>query len=61
MSSLIALIKSWISKIVAFFKRGNTDPGTDRPDPDEMVCYYGCPNSNKARSLQLERKPYKRG
>ena len=36
-----------------------TDPGPvfpDHPDPNEYVCYYGCPNSKRAQKLQLNRK-----
>ena len=40
----------------------SADPGPafpDRPDPNEYVCYYGCPNSKRAQRLQLSRKPIK--
>ncbi len=26
---------------------------------DNIVCYYGCPNSNKAKKLQTSRKLYR--
>lgn len=40
------------------------DPDDGQPiepgvDPGEYVCYYGCPNSNKAQKLQLGRNLYK--
>ena len=67
MSSLFALIKSFFKRIIAFFKRSDTTDEPVRPDepyrpdepvdPKDIVCYYGCPNSKKARRLQLERKP----
>ncbi len=56
MSSFFAMIASWFKRIVAFFKR---EPVTEIPDPDgpgEVICYYGCPNSNKAKKLQLGKK-----
>ena len=61
MRSFIALIKSWFQKIIQFFKgKGEiVDPDTPVIDPGEVVCYYGCPNSNKAKKLQLGRKIYR--
>jgi|GEM_PF-2332507 len=39
------------------------DPGSffDGPidGPGDVVCYYGCPNSNKAKKLQLNKNLYK--
>ena len=62
MRSIIALIRSWIQKIIQFFSGKNIvdEPdNTEVVDPGEVVCYYGCPNSNKARKLQLDRKIYR--
>ena len=63
MSSIFALIKSWFQKIIAFFSRKNVidDPGIEDPslDPGEVVCYYGCPNSKKAKKLQLNKNAYR--
>ena len=56
MSSFFAMLASWFKRIVAFFKR---EPVTEIQDPDgpgEVICYYGCPNSNKAKKLQLGKK-----
>lgn len=58
MRSFILLLRSWIARIVAFF-RGEDAPVERDPDND-IVCYYGCPNSDKARRLQLEKKLYSR-
>ena len=62
MRSIFALIKSWITKLIArIFKKD--DPAViDEPQtavPPEVVCYYGCPNSNKAKKLQLNKKIYR--
>ena len=67
MQSILALIKSFIEKILFFLRlRGVgpviVDPETDEPAEfpfTEVVDYYGCPNSNKARKLQLSRKHYR--
>lgn len=69
MSELFEKIKEFFSSLVAkikaiFTKEDDTDTDdTDivRPirDDDDIVCYYGCPNSNKVKKLQLEKKLYK--
>ncbi len=61
MRSIFALIKSWISKIIDFFRIRGVGPVIVEPDtdPGEVVCYYGCPNSKKAQKLQLEKRPCK--
>ncbi len=69
MRSIFTLILSWAKKIFYFIigKSDPTpdDPGKDEPDPTdiedpgEIVCYYGCPNSNKAKKLQLGRTTYR--
>ena len=59
MSSFFAMIASWFKRIVAFFRREPVSEITDpdvHPDPGEVICYYGCPNSNKAKKLQLNKK-----
>lgn len=63
MSSIIALLKSWLQKIIAIFSRKTVidGPSIDDPglDPGEVVCYYGCPNSKKAKKLQLNKTAYR--
>ena len=63
MSSILAFFKSLFNKIVAFFtrKKNSDKPENDGPvsDPGEIVCYYGCPNSNKAKKLQLNKNTYR--
>ena len=61
MRSIFALIKSWFEKIIAIFRLRGVGPVIpDEPaDPGEVVCYYGCPNSNKAKKLQLEKRACK--
>ena len=62
MSSVIALLKSWLQKIIAFFTRKTVveEPSVDDPfNPGEVVCYYGCPNSKKAKKLQLNKTAYR--
>jgi len=63
MQSIIALIKSLVNKILTFFRLRGVgpviidDPEDPSPvDPGEVVCYYGCPNSKKAKQLQLNKK-----
>ena len=55
MSSFLALIKSWWNRLIAFFTRKPEGPD----DPGEIVCYYGCPNSNRAKKLQLGKTTYR--
>ncbi|MBQ6065718.1 MAG: hypothetical protein IJK89_02765 [Clostridia bacterium] len=65
MRSIFAFIKSIFTKILDFFRiRGVgpviVDPDEPSPfDPGEVVCYYGCPNSKKAKKLQLNKKLYR--
>ena len=70
MRSVFALILSWLKKIVAAI---TGKPAVEEPDdgpaqfelsepvpgPGEVICYYGCPNSNKAKKLQLNKKIYR--
>jgi len=56
MSNIFAAIRSVFSKIVEWVKkilRREDFPG------NEIVDYYGCPNSNRTRKLQLESKLWK--
>ena len=61
MRSFFAMIASLFKKLIAFFSREET---VDTPDPDlpvnpapgEVICYYGCPNSSRAKKLQLNKK-----
>lgn len=61
MRSILALIKSWFNMIIDFFRIRGVGPVIVEPDtePGEVVCYYGCPNSNKAKKLQLEKRAVK--
>ena len=46
MAALLAFLKTWIQKIMdLFFRRRG----------EEVVDYYGCPNSKKAQKLQLKK------
>ena len=61
MRSLFVMVMNWIKRAVSFMFARKKDPETpdiDDPviDPGEVVCYYGCPNSNKAKKLQLNKK-----
>ena len=53
MQSIRAFFRSLFRKIRNFF----TGKGwTDDSGVGEIVDYYGCPNSHKAKALQLRRK-----
>ena len=60
MRSLFVIVMNWIKRIIsAISKKNKTDTLTPvRPEEEtgEIVCYYGCPNSNKAKKLQLNKK-----
>ena len=61
MRSLFVMIMNWIKRAISFVTSRKNNPETpdiDDPviDPGEVVCYYGCPNSNKAKKLQLNKK-----
>ena len=49
MKSILALLRSLFNRILAFFRRLS---GSD----DDIVVYYGCPNSKTAKKLQLDKK-----
>ena len=65
MQSFIAFFRTLLARVVAFFKslsgRGEieTPEPVDPIGPGDVVCYYGCPNSNKAKKLQLGRTTYR--
>ena len=72
MRSFFTLILSWAKKIFNYIigKLNPSEPDpedpiqlnpipTDIDDPSEIVCYYGCPNSNKAKKLQLGKTLYR--
>ncbi len=74
MRSIFALISTWIKKLInSIFKKPKTDdPVADETttiedypifetieERTDIVCYYGCPNSNKAKKLQLSKKIYR--
>ncbi len=46
MSSVLAFLKSLIQKLLSLLSKKKGE---------EVVDYYGCPNSNKARKLQLKK------
>ena len=58
--NLINWLKKLLDMVKSVFKK--EDPATelpdfpDRPDPTEIVCYYGCPNSKRTEKLQLEKR-----
>ena len=74
MQSFIAFFRSLFKRVIRFFKGlvssgeiDTTEPvngdSPDEPDlpggPGGFVCYYGCPNSKKAKALQLRKKALK--
>ena len=61
MSAILAMIKTWFNKLIALFSRKKNDEPIEEPEPGpgEVVCYYGCPNSKKAKKLQLSKKIYR--
>ncbi len=60
MRSIIAFFKSLISTLLAIFRTRTPGPVIiDEPPGNEVVCYYGCPNSKKAQKLQLNKTLYK--
>ena len=60
MQSILAFFRSLFRKLKNLFTgKGWTDDTTVADDDDgieEAVGYYGCPNSKKAKALQLEKK-----
>lgn len=58
MRSFFAGIASWFKRMVArIFHRDAEDNTEAKPvEPDEIICYYGCPNSKKAKALQLGKR-----
>ncbi|MCR5041056.1 MAG: hypothetical protein K6C36_03010 [Clostridia bacterium] len=63
MSGLFAWIKSLFMKLITFLRLRGVGPvvadfeEASVPEPPfDAVCYYGCPNSNKAKKLQLGKK-----
>ena len=74
MLSVFSLIRSWLKQLYTMIldklgvsvspaDPGLVDPGTDEPGiepsfPGEVICYYGCPNSQKAQKLPLQKKLY---
>ena len=58
MRSFFTALMSFFRRILAFFRRETAiiEPETLSP-PFDAVAYYGCPNSNRAKKLQLERTP----
>ncbi len=64
MRSFFTMILDWIKRTInKIFKKDVPEidsPEIGRPDdPGDIVCYYGCPNSNRAKKLQLGRELYK--
>jgi len=61
MANIIAAIKDFFAKVWAAIKGiFNKEEEPDSPDtpagPNDIVCYYGCPNSKETSRLQLEKK-----
>ena len=63
MSQLFEKLIELVQKMIAFIKNMfGGDTSVIEPDiieSGEVVCYYGCPNSRKARRLQLNKRLYK--
>ena len=64
MRSIFALLKMFFKKLYSFIigkKPSTDDPVITDPDDiiDDVVVYYGCPNSKKAQKLQLGKTLYK--
>ena len=65
MRSFFSMLWNWAKGLFnkIFHKTDPDDPEgpyIDRPrDPNDIVCYYGCPNSNKAKKLQLQKTLYR--
>ena len=66
MPSILALIKSFIEKILAFIRLRGVGPVVVDFEDDtiehpvtDAVPYYGCPNSKKADKLRLNKKIYR--
>ncbi len=59
MRSFFIALTSFFRRILAFFRRETAviEPETLSP-PFDAVAYYGCPNSDRAKKLQLESSPY---
>lgn len=56
MRSVIVMLLSVIKRLLSVFSRKSELVDTPEPiGPGEVVCYYGCPNSNKAKKLQLNK------
>ena len=65
MRSIFTFIFSWTKKIFRFII-GKVNPSKPDPEidpgidyPTEFVDYYGCPNSNRAKKLQMRKKRYR--
>lgn len=51
-SKLVTKISEAVKNFFAKFRKKE-----DRKDRyDDIVCYYGCPNSDKVKKLQLEKR-----
>lgn len=51
-------LKNFFKKIADFFRRlfKKEKPVEEPSNPNDIVCYYGCPNSKKVAKLQTESK-----
>ena len=47
MRAFLSRIWEWIKRVLHIKSK------------DDVVCYYGCPNSSKAKELQLSKKIYR--
>ncbi len=57
MQSIRAFFRSLFRKIKNLFTgKGWTDDSDIDDGPGPIAAYYGCPNSKKAKALQLEKK-----
>ena len=56
MRSVFVMILTMLKRLISAFARKSEPVEPLEPiNPGEVVCYYGCPNSNKAKKLQLNK------
>lgn len=62
LQKIVALIKRLIALITRSTEPSDPeieDPIIRIPDPETVVCYYGCPNSSRTQKLRLAKRLYK--
>ena len=60
---IIVLLMAIIATICGVFgyshynnKEIQTEPNSSIVDPRDIICYYGCPNSNRVKKLNITKK-----